>query len=152
MDLPNYGSLSQMTENNIDINGKILKNERANERTNERQSERIKERANEWSKNSRMKYWARLEKLKKARYSGTTGCSGNFSKILGIAINNILCFKEQKNHHNWDQRKSGKNGDFRHISVFISWNKKSSEIRLGHILSDFRYFQFASMCSKIRRN
>ena len=36
----------------------------------------------------------RLEKLKTIPFSSTTiGCSGNFYKILGIAINYILCEK-----------------------------------------------------------
>ena len=64
---------------------KILKNEQTNEQTNERASERIEQKfMNE----------IRLEKLKKIRFSGTKiGCSGNFYKILGIAINYISCEK-----------------------------------------------------------
>ena len=39
----------------------------------------------------------RLEKMKKTRFSGTTiGCSGNFYKILGIAVNYVLCEKKQE--------------------------------------------------------
>ena len=52
----------------------------------------MKDRAKEKSKNSWKKYWVRLEKLKITGFSGTTiGCSDNFYKILGIAINYISC-------------------------------------------------------------
>ena len=62
----------------------FLKNERTNEQTNERSSERIEQ-----------KFMNEI--LNKTRFSGMTiDCSDNFYKILGIAINYILCEKNKK--------------------------------------------------------
>ena len=67
---------------------KILKNEQANERTNERASERIEQKfMNEILSKTR-----EIEENPSNRQTPPTtiGCSGNFYKILGIAVNFIL--------------------------------------------------------------
>ena len=88
-----------------------------------------------------MKYWVRLEKLKKIRFSGTKiGCSGNFYKILGIAINYILCEKTRflnKKSVKTDDEISSKRQkpvfrvDFRHFQPEKNF---FSKIGLSHIL------------------
>ena len=71
---------------------KILKNERTNERANEKTNERASERIEQKFMNEILSKTREIEE--NSFFSGTTiDCSSNFYKILRIAINNILCEK-----------------------------------------------------------
>ena len=81
------------------------------------------------------KYKVQLEKLKNIRFSGKTiGCFGNFYKILGIAINYILCEKTRKiqKRSNENVKKTAISGIF---PVFSAGKKFFLKIRLGHVLA-----------------
>ena len=103
---------------------KILRNEQENEETNERASERIEQKfMNEMLSKTR--------KIEESLFSGTTiGCSGNFLKILGIAINYILCEKKPRNIKKI-QRKCAKteiSGIFPALSAGKNFSQKSDSV------------------------